>query len=419
MRANQSQNQDQLTFNWDQPVASDGTGTSLFGELSKDRPSHERTSPQSPAGGKSSHDRDHGSSSHAACSELVRVMPWDFRTSFPPPPSELCLKGVAAPGDDLYVVIKEFHLEQTRRGLELLAELDWIIEAQRMGLVPDTGLAPPDPATRDTLDQRFENERAEHDTAWKNFLEHYSKIFGELPSEFFGAALRVWHLGGTVITKMPPVGMPTTDAVQAARFGYEDDGSPVNPDDQETSTITEELAGQLRDVDELDLRKSLLDQYATDFGEEAARRLDQWTKVINQVEEDGVEDLKYDPGHPWHYYHEGDAREPMPVDDIPPAPDPVLPTAPRNPKKRLEFFRRALADQEQQLAQDKHRYRELIDNGPDALSDYDRNIAHDGNDELAWASAMALKFNHIRHGLGRVTALRLMLAMPPRPSKAS
>jgi len=40
-------------------------------------------------------------------------------------------------------------------------------------------------------------------------------------------------------------------------------------------------------------------------------------------------------------------------------------------------------------------------------SEYDRNIAHAGDEDLAWASAVALKFNHIRYGLARVAALRM------------
>jgi hypothetical protein len=33
--------------------------------------------------------------------------------------------------------------------------------------------------------------------------------------------------------------------------------------------------------------------------------------------------------------------------------------------------------------------------GGDALSKYDREIAHGADDELAWASAVAIKFSHI------------------------
>jgi hypothetical protein len=68
-----------------------------------------------------------------------------------------------------------------------------------------------------------------------------------------------------------------------------------------------------------------------------------------------------------------------------------------------------LDDQRRQLEEDKKRYQELLERGPAALSDYDRNIAHGGDDELAWASAIALKFNHISGGRGRIALLERMI----------
>lgn len=65
-----------------------------------------------------------------------------------------------------------------------------------------------------------------------------------------------------------------------------------------------------------------------------------------------------------------------------------------------------LDDQQRQLEEDKKRYQDLLERGPAALSDYDRNIAHGGEDELAWASAIALKFIHISGGLERVAQLQ-------------
>jgi hypothetical protein len=54
----------------------------------------------------------------------------------------------------------------------------------------------------------------------------------------------------------------------------------------------------------------------------------------------------------------------------------------------------------------------LIEHGVDALSQYDREIAHGGNDELAWASAIALKYNHISGARGRVQWLEQQLCDP-------
>lgn len=68
-----------------------------------------------------------------------------------------------------------------------------------------------------------------------------------------------------------------------------------------------------------------------------------------------------------------------------------------------------LEHEEQQLAADREQYGEIIVHGAEALSRYDREIAYGGNNELARVSSLALKYNHIRLGLGRVTWLRQRL----------
>jgi hypothetical protein len=151
----------------------------------------------------------------------------------------------------------------------------------------------------------------------------------------------------------------------------------------------------------------LLRKYAEDFGQIAADQLGRWAD--RKINAEVGRNFDYDPGHPWHYYPEGDGNEPMPVEEIPPAPaagESFRATLPKNPVKRARMLRQLLSDQETQLAQDKQRYTELVERGANALSDYDRNIAHGGNDELAWASALALKYNHVRNGLGRIGWLR-------------
>ena len=98
----------------------------------------------------------------------------------------------------------------------------------------------------------------------------------------------------------------------------------------------------------------------------------------------------------------------MSVDQIPPADvrdEPFPRKLPRSKEKRRVVIRQMLDYQRRQLQQDKRRYQELLDRGPTALSDYDRNIVHGGDDELAWASAVALMFNCISGGLGRVGRL--------------
>jgi hypothetical protein len=231
------------------------------------------------------------------------------------------------------------------------------------------------------------------------------------------------------------------EAVGRAAFGVDEEGN-VNPGPEEVAEITEhhterlvELLNRLQDIDDRlarasgDSRKPLYRQkdqalsayqgalalYAEDFGQEAARQLDAWARhQIDSESEDDARELRksrphrYDPGHPWHYYREGDAAQPVPVQDIEPAADVGSSFAgalPRNAAKRNAKLRTMLDDHRRQLAEDKTRYQDLLDRGADALSEYDRNIAHGGNVELAWASAVALKYNHIRNGLGRIAWL--------------
>lgn len=231
------------------------------------------------------------------------------------------------------------------------------------------------------------------------------------------------------------------EAVGRAVFGVDDYGN-VNPSPEEVAEITEhhtdrlvELLERSQDIDDRlantygGSRKSLVRQrdqvhsaylgalalYAEDFGEEASRHLDAWARhQLESGSADVLEDARmprppsYEPGHPWHYYREGDAAKPIPADEIEPASDcdwSFAGSLPKNAAKRNEKLRTLLDDQRRQLAEDKARYQDLIDRGADALSEYDRTIAHGGNIELAWASAVALKYNHIRYGLGRVAWL--------------
>ena len=93
-------------------------------------------------------------------------------------------------------------------------------------------------------------------------------------------------------------------------------------------------------------------------------------------------------------------------------------TLPKNPAKRREKLQSLLRDQETQLAADKKRYTQIAEGGPGVLSDYDRNIAHAGDEELAWASAVALKHCQIRSGLHRIAWIREQLDRShaiPRP----
>jgi hypothetical protein len=134
--------------------------------------------------------------------------------------------------------------------------------------------------------------------------------------------------------------------------------------------------------------------------------LDTWTRKI--VADCTIEPTdRYDPGHPWHYYHEGDNAQPIPVDQIEADLDIgrfIERELPKNPKKRAEKLQSLLSQERERVEHDKRRYQEIVERGAEALSRYDREIAHT-SDEMARASSLALKYNHIRYGLGRVAWL--------------
>lgn len=344
---------------------------------------------------------------------LVRVLPWDFRTCFPEPLAHASIPALAEAGNKQHPLLKHFHEEKARQGLALLADADRFGESERLDIDPQIGCRPSNAAGLTALSQRLNHEKSHLERAFDSLIAGYGETFGKQAAEAFHTALRVWHLGGAVITTLPPSGPALADAVERAHFGYEEDGVAVEPSEEEAFEITLQLGEYLRDLDAPDLRERLLHQYAGDFGQEAAESLDRWSLLINQAEEDETASLQYDPGHPWHYYREGDAAEPMPIDEIPAAPSWDLPVTPKIPRKRAAFLQQLLVDQERQLSEDRNRYTELAEKGADALSAYDRNIAHNGNDDLAWASAVALKFNHIRNGQARVAALRAALVKAP------
>ncbi|HVV70325.1 MAG TPA: hypothetical protein VHI52_02320, partial [Verrucomicrobiae bacterium] len=214
-------------------------------------------------------------------------------------------------------ILKRYHDEQASRGIAILSELDWTIACQQSGLDPNTGVRPPAEKERTSLQQRVEQEQSDLLARFEKLIDTYAGIFGQMTAEYFRTAIRIWHLGGTVITPVPPAGRPTQEAIDSAQFGREEDGRPVNPGEEEVAAITDELADHLRDVNDPKLRQALLEKYSADFGAPASTALEQWCREINQVEENGIDELEYDPGHPWHYSRKGDGAEPMAVDEIP------------------------------------------------------------------------------------------------------
>lgn len=248
----------------------------------------------------------------------------------------------------------------------------------------------------------------------------------------------------------PPIPTPLPDAIAEGVFGVEVDG-PIEPDVEQVAALVHEHANELigllgeaealrdairngidprsghtyRDSETAakaaakhtaELRRveqtysDALAAFEEGFGADATQGLDEWVRaeVAGGTQKRGG----YDPGHPWHYYPAGDNAFPVPFEQIPPCEDAgrwLERDLPKNLAKRTAKMRELLEREELQLAADRQRYEEIIAHGAEALSRYDREIAYGGNDELARAASLALKYNHIRLGLGRVTWLRQRL----------
>ncbi len=156
----------------------------------------------------------------------------------------------------------------------------------------------------------------------------------------------------------------------------------------------------------------VLAAFANGFGEEAARALDLW--VRKTVADCTIEpSSRYHPGHPWHYYSEGDAAPPIAVEDIGPDLDVgrhIERDLPKNRAKRTARMRAMLAEERQRVEEDRRRYQDIVERGAEALSRYDREIAHT-SDEMARATALSLKYNHLRWGQGRLAWLESQLGI--------
>jgi len=249
-----------------------------------------------------------------------------------------------------------------------------------------------------------------------------------------------------------PIAKPLPQAVEHGVFGTTTEG-PIEPDTEEVKAMTEEqgreLAWILRDLQAVEdaartgedprtgrmpkteeaaakLREFLeaeeprlklayadgLAAYANGFGDDAAKALDQWVRKI-LADCTIPPDDRYDPGHPWHYLPQGDNARPIPVEEIEPDIDvgrSIERELPKNPAKRAEKLRAMLARERERVEGDKRRYQEIVDRGAEALSRYDREIAHT-SDKMAVATALALKFNHIRYGLGRTAWIQAKLGI--------
>ena len=402
--------------------------------------------------------------------EFSRPLPWDFDRTFPAPLAEAVAAGTLGTDELGPDEISSLHHEHGNEYLALLRELDTVTAAQESGVDPRTGKPPRTAKSRHRLrcylDERV--PRLRH--ALDELLAVYQSAFGGAATEAFrnhlharnysddpvvsktnnedkspGAVIafplaRAGHARecrshGALHPEMPcPHPLPA--AVRRAAFGLHEDGEPVEPSEEEVAEITihhgerlmdaleslaaaEALLVRGRDDDRgntvtaVDRARSacqsVLALYEEDFGERAARELEAWAR--HQVEQSS-DVAEFGPGHPWYYLSRGDGRQPVPVDEIPmnTRADIGLPgRLPRDREKRRGAVLKALHEQRKQLIQDRERYTQLVNRGAAALSAYDRENAHGGDDELAWASALALKFNHISNGLGRIGKLEELL----------
>ena len=119
-------------------------------------------------------------------------------------------------------------------------------------------------------------------------------------------------------------------------------------------------------------------------------------------------DCSYGPGHPWHYYREGDNAPPVPFDDIPASEESgraMERELPKSGARRIVAVRDRLESERRELDQARIRYQEIIDRGAEALSRYDREIAYGGNDYMARAGTLALLFNQAAWRKGRIACL--------------
>ncbi|MBI1827334.1 MAG: hypothetical protein HY287_04035 [Planctomycetes bacterium] len=243
----------------------------------------------------------------------------------------------------------------------------------------------------------------------------------------------------------PPIATPLPTATEAGVFGLTSDG-PIVPDEEEIAALTAEHANEMiilladsqvmeealrlehdpatrrvpkteeekrnllarTDKEWKRLTQSYADAvaaYADAFGDIAAEKLDQW---VRKTVADGKQKRQpYPPSHPWHYFHAGDNATPMPVESIEPSPDAgrwLAERLPKNKAKRTQKLRDMFVHEQEALAADKARYADIVERGAEALSRYDRTIAHT-SDAMAVATSLALKYTHVSLGLSRVAWL--------------
>ena len=241
---------------------------------------------------------------------LVQMLPWDFKNSFPQPLSEAIDAGVIDESDTTPEGIRSMHQEYARVALATLAERDRLIAARRGGVDPATGRMPSTAAGRERLTKYLADEPGRQEHAFDVLMLTYGDAFGMDAQDAFTKALHARHAGIEVaattsvpvpeteppshqskvqsrrrVTTALPVPKPLASAVKSGQFGQDVNG-PVRPGPAEVRSITEQHANKLIDMlheiqsggpDREWLQNEYhagIAQYAEDFGNEAAARLD-------------------------------------------------------------------------------------------------------------------------------------------------
>jgi hypothetical protein len=352
--------------------------------------------------------------------DLLQVLPWDFRTSFPEPMEEAILNGRFQPEDAEPENLAALHDEHARHAMVLLDDLETVMDARRRGVDPRDGKAPRTTKQREALEKLFKEEPSRLERSFDTLIDVYEEVFGPDAADAFRKAIRAWRAGVEVIGEAPPMARALSASIEAGIFGMEEDKTTVSPDVEEVAEITERVADALIDRPSEAEREELLKKFGEDFGQKSAEELDRWSRL--KPEADEIRSSEYDPGHPWHYYDQGDGADPLPLDAIPARPVGTEQFNVKWPKvaaKRRQMMEKLLAGQRMQLAEDEQRYQSLLKDGVEALSHYDREIAHGGNDELALASAIALKYNHISGVRGRILWLEQQLGDPRQMTRST
>jgi len=398
--------------------------------------------------------------------------PFNFKERFPPPRAEAIGAGVfgteECPDEQ---AVRAIHEEHAKELLAVLLDLDALDSASVQGVDPRTGTKPRTDAGREKLQRFFRTEPVRLDEHFRSLMDVYADGFGQEAAAHFEAFIRATHESRDFETEPlshspMPVPVPLPEAVEKGNFGMADEQTPVDPLPEEVFSLTEhhgerivDLLEELKTIDEQlgaaagEERQRLIAQkdkalcayqgalalYAEDFGDAATRQLDAWARSQLGVPSQRVKStpriaqsayepyagigsdrpiaprtLQYDPGHPWFYLARGDGQQPVPLSEIPArkCDGRFIDKLPKDPAKRRVKLERLLADEVAHLAGYELNYTDLIKRGGQALSEYDRNIAYGGDEELAVASSLALRFNHIAHCRGRVRWLQAKLGLP-------